>query len=103
MRRCQSSSSGKAMPRNALLGLWRHWASRLDDRARAGIVDSRGSVRVLKQGALLQELDKRKRKQNLQQPLRPGRLREKYVVIRVTGCYDARENVRHVLGVENRG
>ena len=39
----------------------------------------------------------------LQQPLRPGRLREKYVVIRVTDCYDARESVRHVLGVENRG
>ena len=64
MRRCASSSSGKAMPRNTLLGLWRHWAGRLDDRARAGIVDSRGSVLVLKKEALLQELDKRKRKQN---------------------------------------
>ena len=67
MRRCPSSSSGKAMPRNTLLGLWRHWAGRLDDRARAGIVDSRGSVLVLKKEALLQELDKnrkRKRKQN---------------------------------------
>ena len=64
MRRCPSSSSGKAMPRDTLLGLWRHWAGRLDDRARAGIVDSRGSVLVLKKEALLQELDKRKRKQN---------------------------------------
>ena len=34
MRRCQSSSSGRTMPRNTLLGLWRHWAGRLDDRAR---------------------------------------------------------------------
>ena len=41
MRRCQSSSSGRAMPRNTLLDLWRHWAGRLDDRARAGIVHSR--------------------------------------------------------------
>ena len=52
------------MPRNTLLGLWGHWASRLDDRARARIVDSRGSVLVLKKEALLQELDERKRKEN---------------------------------------
>ena len=64
MRRCQSSSSGKTMPRNTLLGLWRHSVGRLDDRPRAGIVDSRGSVLVLKKEALLQELDKRKRKEN---------------------------------------
>ena len=64
MRRSQSSSSGRTMPRNTLLGLWRHWAGRLDDRARVEIVDSRGSVLVLKKEALLQELDKRKRKEN---------------------------------------
>ena len=52
------------MPKNTLLGLWRHWAGRLDDRARAGMVDSRGSVLVLKKEALLQELDKIKRKEN---------------------------------------
>ena len=39
-------------------------AGRLDDKARARIVDSRGSVLVLKKKALLQELDKRKRKHN---------------------------------------
>ena len=61
------------MPRNTLLGLWRHWASRLDDRALAIIVDSRGSMLVLKKEALLQEVDKRKRKRMLQQPLRPRR------------------------------
>ena len=60
MTRCQSSSSGRTMPRNTLLGLWRHWVGRLDDRARAGIVDSCGSVPVLKDKALLHELDKRK-------------------------------------------
>ena len=103
MRRCQSSSSGRTMPRNTLLGLWRHWAGRLDDRARAGIVDSRGSVLVLKKEALLQELDKRKRKENAAATSQAGRLREKYVVIRVTDCYDGRESMRHVLGVENRG
>ena len=53
------------MPINTLLGLWRHWACRLDDRVRAGIVDSRASVLVLKKEALLQELDKRKRKENV--------------------------------------
>ena len=48
MRRCQSSSPGRTMPRNTLLGLWRHWVGRLDDRARARIVVSHGSVLVLK-------------------------------------------------------
>ena len=67
------------------------------------MVDSRGLVLVLKKEALLQELDKRKENRMLPQPLRPGRLREKYVVIKVTDCYDARESVRHVLGVDNRG
>ena len=103
MRRCPSSSSGKAMPRDTLLGLWRHWAGRLDDRARAGIVDSRGSVLVLKRRLYSKSWIKEKENRMLQQPLRPGRLREKYVVIRVTDCYDARESMRHVLGVENRG
>ena len=63
MRRCQSFNSGRTMLRNMLLGLWRHWAGRLDDRARARIVESRGSVLMLKKEALLQELDKRKRKE----------------------------------------
>ena len=52
------------MPRSTLLGLWRHSVGRLDDRARARIVDSRGSVLVLKKESLFRELDKRKRKEN---------------------------------------
>ena len=103
MRRCQSSSSGRTMPRNTLLGLWRHWAGRLYDRARAGIVDSRGSVLVLKKRLYSKSWIKEKEKRMLQQPLRPGRLREKHAVIRVTDCYGVRESVRHVLRVENRG
>ena len=61
MRRCQLSSSGRAMPINTLLDLCRYWIGRLDDRARAGIVDLRGSVLVLKKEALLQELDKKRK------------------------------------------
>ena len=66
-------------------------------------MDSRGSVLVLKKEALLQELDKEKEKRMLQQPLKPGRLKGKHVFIRITDFYDAKESVRHVLGVENRG
>ena len=39
----------------------------------------------------------------LQHPLRPRRLKEKHIVIRVADCYDTRESMRHVLGVENKG
>ena len=91
------------MPRNTLLGLWRHWIGRLDDRARVGIVDSRGSVLVLKKEALLQELNKRRRKENSAATSHAREVKGKHVVIRVTDCYDARESVRHVLGVEKKG
>ena len=66
-------------------------------------MDSRGSVLVLKKEALLQELDKRKRKENAAATSQAREVKGKHVVIRVTDCYDVRESVRHVLGVENRG
>ena len=88
MRRCQSSSSGKIMPRNTLLGLWRRWASRLDDRARAGIVDSHGSVLVLKKEALLQELDKRKRKETAAATSQAQQVKEK------TRCHQSNRLLR---------
>ena len=89
MRRYQSSSSGKTKPRNTLLGLWKHWVGRLDDRAQAGIVDSRGSVLVLKKEALLRELDKRKRKENAAATSQPREVKGK---IR---CHQSNRLVRH--------
>ena len=55
MRRCQSSSLGKKMPINRLLDSWKRWAGRLHDRARVGIVDSHGSVLLLKKKVLPQD------------------------------------------------
>ena len=73
------------MPITTLSGLWRHWVGRLDRRARATIVDSRGSVLVIKRKLYSTSWIKEKEKRMLQQALRPTTLREKHVVIRVIG------------------
>ena len=85
------------MPINTLLGLWRHWASRLDDRARAGIVDSRGSVLVLKKAALLQVVEKEK--QEGKYAAAASQTREVHGKVR---CHQSNRLLRRERGRERR-
>ena len=62
-----SNSSDKVTP-TSVLGCWRRLCDRTDHRTRAGLVESHGSVLVIKKAALLKCDGKSKQKHSVEAP-----------------------------------